>query len=118
MPPNWEIKQYLDNVVNSYGLESKITLSTEVYKCIWREDASRWLLLLRDVKTGCEWTHECQILFAAAGLLVEPRPCDIPGHESFNGAIVHSAKWNHNVPLNSKNVVVIGNGCEFSVKMR
>lgn len=118
MPPHQEIKQYHDGVMNAYGLEPKITLSTDVYRCIWREDASRWLLFLRDVKTGREWTHECQILFGATGSLVEPRPCDIKGHESFKGAIFHSAKWNHSVPLENKNVVVVGNGCEFATFLK
>ncbi|BDD63132.1 hypothetical protein MAP00_008070 [Monascus purpureus] len=49
--------------------------------------------------------------FSAIGVLLEPRPCDIPGASSFKGAIFHSAKWNHDVDLTGKNVVVIGNGC-------
>ncbi|KAF7593317.1 hypothetical protein BBP40_011697 [Aspergillus hancockii] len=88
-----------------------MTFSTEVVKCVWRDDASRWILCLRDLRSGNEYTHECQILFGATGQLVEPRPCDIPGAQDYGGAIFHSARWNHNVNLEDKNVVVIGNGC-------
>ncbi|XHG03123.1 hypothetical protein AWENTII_006444 [Aspergillus wentii] len=111
MPSYKEISKYHQGVMDEYNLRDKMTLSTEVYRCVWREDASRWLIFLRDVNTGREFTHECQILFAASGGLVEPQPCDIPGADTFNGSIFHSARWNHDVSLEGKNVAVIGNGC-------
>ncbi|KUL81708.1 hypothetical protein ZTR_09511 [Talaromyces verruculosus] len=109
-PEHAEIKQYEDDVVKQYGLREKMSFRTEVKKCIWRDDANRWLLFLLDLETGKSSTHECQILFAATGQLIEPRPCDIPGASSFEGALFHSARWNHSVSLRGKNVVVVGNG--------
>ncbi|KAK5790837.1 hypothetical protein VI817_008124 [Penicillium citrinum] len=111
MPSNTEIKDYVDSVVDTYNLRAKMTFGTEVVRSVWRSDASRWLLHLRDLNTGREYTHECQILFAATGQLVKPRPCEIPGIASFHGSIFHSARWDHSVNLEGKNVVVIGNGC-------
>ncbi|KAE8347628.1 hypothetical protein BDV24DRAFT_146455 [Aspergillus arachidicola] len=111
MPSNKEIKEYIDDVVKTYKLLPKMSFGTEVVRTVWREDANRWLLYLRELKTGREYTHECQILFAATGQLVEPRPCEIPGASDFRGSIFHSARWDHSVDLNGKNVVVIGNGC-------
>lgn len=111
MPSNTEIKEYVDSVVDTYNLRRKMTFGTEVVRSVWREDASRWLLYLRDLSSGREYTHECQILFAATGQLVEPRPCEIPGAADFHGSIFHSARWDHSVDLQGKNVVVIGNGC-------
>lgn len=111
MPSNTEIKEYVDNVVDTYNLRRAMTFSTEVVRSVWREDANRWILYLRELETGREYTHECQILFAATGQLVEPRPCDIPGAADFGGSIFHSARWDHSVDLEGKNVVVIGNGC-------
>lgn len=112
MPSHKEIKQYVDDVGDAYNLRSKMIFCTEVYKCIWRDDASRWVLYIRDVNTGREFTHECQVLFSATGGLSEPRPCEIPGASSFEGALFHSARWDHDVDLTGKNVVVIGNGCK------
>ncbi|KAM5471068.1 putative cyclohexanone monooxygenase [Microsporum ferrugineum] len=117
--PNWtklmalseEIREYNEGVVDAYDLRHRISLSTEVLKCVWQEDCSRWLLFLRDVNSGREFTHECQVLFSAVGLLVKPRHCNIPGKASFKGHIFHSSRWNHDVSLEGKNVVVIGNGC-------
>ncbi|PYH91801.1 dimethylaniline monooxygenase, partial [Aspergillus ellipticus CBS 707.79] len=111
MPASDEIKQYQDDVMKKYHIEEKMTFATEVTRCVWRDDDDRWLLYLRDVQTGRTFTHECQILFAATGMLVEPRPFDVSGVEDFHGSIFHSARWNHDIDLEGKNVIVIGNGC-------
>lgn len=113
MPSNTEIKAYHDKVVAKYGLQEKMVLSTEVLRCVWNEEASCWTMHLQDLKTGQKYTHMCQILFSASGQLVKPRPCDIPGHETFEGHIFHSARWDHTADLKDKKVVVIGNGCEY-----
>jgi cation diffusion facilitator CzcD-associated flavoprotein CzcO len=112
MPSYKEIKSYHDEVVENYGLRGRMTFNTEVEECFWCEDISRWTMKLRNVITGEVTHHECQILFAATGQLVEPKPCDIPGSETFKGSIFHSARWEHNVDLDGKNVIVIGNGCK------
>lgn len=114
MPSYKEIKAYHDEVVAEYGLHDKMVFCTEVQECIWREEASRWLMINHNIVTGEVSYHECQVLFAATGQLVEPKPCDIPGASSFKGEIFHSARWNHDVSLKGKNVVVVGNGCESS----
>ncbi|KAJ5626451.1 Flavoprotein [Penicillium herquei] len=111
MPSYREIKQYHDGVTETYSLRDKMIFNKHVDECIWCEESSRWLMIIRDVRTGEIMHHECQILFAATGQLVEPRPCDIPGASSFEGDIFHSARWNHDVSLEGKKVVVIGNGC-------
>lgn len=112
MPPNTEIKAYLDEVIEKYKLREKMVFSTDVLRCVWNEEVSCWIMYLKDVHTGREHTHMCQILFSASGGLVEPRKCDIPGYETFKGHIFHSARWDHSAELKDKNVVVIGNGCK------
>ncbi|KAJ5716704.1 Flavoprotein [Penicillium malachiteum] len=111
MPSHHEIKKYHDGVADTYSLREKMIFYKQVDVCIWCEESSRWLMIIRDVRTGEIMHHECQILFAATGQLVEPRPCDIPGAASFQGDIFHTSRWNHDVSLEGKKVVVIGNGC-------
>ncbi|KAL4778298.1 hypothetical protein BJX76DRAFT_148886 [Aspergillus varians] len=111
MPSYKEIKTYQHEVADTYGLRENMIFNTEVKECFWREDASRWLMVLRNVATDEMSYHECQILFGATGVLVEPRACDIPGASTFKGSLFHSARWNHDVSLEGKKVVVIGNGC-------
>ncbi|OCL09290.1 FAD/NAD(P)-binding domain-containing protein [Glonium stellatum] len=111
MPSNREIKAYHDGVIEKYGLRERMVFSTEVLRRAWNEEASLWIMFLQDKNSGRQHTHQCQILFSATGQLVEPRPCDIPGHESFAGDIFHSARWKHDINLKGKNIIVVGNGC-------
>lgn len=55
----------------------------------------------------------CKVLVSAVGGLVEPRgwPSDVAGQETFQGEVFHSARWNDNVNLSGKNVLVVGTGC-------
>ena len=54
-----------------------------------------------------------KIVVSAAGGLVEPNawPKSVPGRESFEGDVFHSSRWNYNVDLNGKDVIVVGTGC-------
>lgn len=113
MPLYNEMNAYQNEVTEIYHLREKMVFRTEVQECTWRDDASRWLMKIRDVNTDDIFYHECQILFAATGKLVEPRPCDILNASSFKGAIFHSARWNHDVNLEGKKVAVVGNGCMY-----
>lgn len=113
MPSSKEIQGYAIGVAEKYNLPSKMRFNCDVERCDWLEGGSRWLLQIRDKLTGELFLHECQILFSAAGQLVQPRELDIPGLESFRGEVFHSARWDHSVDLGGKDVVVIGNGCEY-----
>ena len=66
---------------------------------------------LRDRESGETYRHECRLLFSAVGVLVEPKEPDIPGTETFQGPLFHTARWREDVDLRDKEVVVIGNGC-------
>ena len=111
-PPHDEIKAYTDGVAKKYGLDTKMQFSTEVRRCVWDNETTMWTLHLYDLEKSEEYMHTCKILFSASGLLSEPRPCDIPGFETFKGALFHSSRWDHEVNLKGKNVVVVGNGCK------
>ncbi|PGG97824.1 hypothetical protein GX51_07136 [Blastomyces parvus] len=111
LPPGEEIKAHQDRVRDKYCLRDKMVLSTDAFRCEWDEESSLWTVYLRDLTTGDEYTHKCQILFTAAGMLPTPRKCDIPGSEKFKGRILHSAEWDSSLDLKDKNVVVLGNGC-------
>ena len=54
-----------------------------------------------------------KIICSAAGGLVEPNawPESISGKDRFKGDIFHSARWDYNVDLRDKDVVVMGTGC-------
>lgn len=58
-------------------------------------------------------TIRAKVLISAVGGLVEPKdaPQDVPGWDTFKGDVFHSARWNHDVDFNNKDVVVVGTGC-------
>lgn len=60
-----------------------------------------------------EETVRAKIVCSCAGGLVEPNawPESIPGKDEFEGHIFHSARWDYNISLKDKDVVVVGTGC-------
>jgi cation diffusion facilitator CzcD-associated flavoprotein CzcO len=54
-----------------------------------------------------------KVVVSAVGGLVEPKtwPEDIPGIDKFEGEVFHSARWNYDIDLQDKDVIVVGTGC-------
>ena len=135
-PPGPEIVRYLQGVCEKYKIVDKIQLHTDVSEVRWLEDEELWeaTLLHMTPGTGDLSTKERQTMIAeegrgsvylkeekvkakiicsAAGGLVEPNawPDTIPGRDHFQGDIFHSARWDYNVNLRDKDVIVVGTGC-------
>jgi cation diffusion facilitator CzcD-associated flavoprotein CzcO len=109
--PNWshvyspgrEIWAYLDRVARDFHLHDRIALLTEVADARWVDGA--WLL-----RTSAGDEAQYDFIITAAGGLVHPVKPDIPGLDSFGGAVFHSAEWDHSVPLAGRRIGVIGTG--------
>ncbi|KAK8216502.1 hypothetical protein IWZ01DRAFT_518753 [Phyllosticta capitalensis] len=135
-PPGSEIFDYLNRVCSRYRIVDKIQLNTDVIGCVWLEDEQIWELELRHLVQGMgdlsvrdrrkvieekgEAAVFCgsevvraKVVLSCVGGLVEPRgwPDEIPGKNIFQGSTFHSARWNYNVDLKDKNVIVVGTGC-------
>lgn len=107
-----EIWAYLRRVAVKYDLVQRTSFSTLVESAAWHEASSRWRLILRDLRTDIRLVHETQFLFSGAGILVEPRPLDVPGVARFAGPLLHTARWpREGVDLAGRDVVLFGNGC-------
>lgn len=52
-----------------------------------------------------------EILVSCVGTISILKDCDIPHDEDFQGAIWHSARWNHDYDSKDETVAVVGNGC-------
>ncbi|KAG5977502.1 hypothetical protein E4U55_006745 [Claviceps digitariae] len=109
-----ELWAYLKDVARQYDLESKMSFRSEVIRCEWIEKTARWRVHVRNLLNNDVFIHECQFLFSATGILVKPRPCEIPGADTFNGPLFHSAQWRQDVDLTGKKVILVGNGCSAS----
>lgn len=103
LPPGPEIQDYFERAARKYAVLDMIRFNEEASSAEWRD--GRWHLKF---KSGLQ--DSADVLIAATGVLHHPRYPDIPGAESFEGALFHSARWDHSVPLDGKRVGVIGNG--------
>ena len=135
-PPGPEIVKYLQDVCTQYQILDKVQLNTDVTEMRWLEDQEVWEVTLTHMATGAGDLSEAQrqeriresglesvqigqeivrakIVASAVGGLVEPKtwPTSIPGKDSFEGAIFHSARWDYDVDLAGKDVIVVGTGC-------
>lgn len=100
-----EIHAYMHEVSAKYGIDDLITTDCAIQACNWDDDAQQWTATAADGRT---FTADALIL--ATGQLNRPKFPDIPGVDSFQGDVFHSARWEHDVPLAGKRVAVIGSG--------
>jgi len=101
--PGGEIQAYFEDVARRYDVGSLIRYGREITRCAWEN--GRWRITAADGSTDAG-----DFVIAATGVLHHPSYPDIPGCDSFAGAMFHSARWDHRVPLAGKRVGVIGTG--------
>ncbi len=101
--PGAEIQRYFEDVAKRYDVERAFRLGDPVVRCEWQ--ASRW-----EVETGSGYVDHFEWVIAATGILHHPKLPDIEGLDSFEGAMFHSARWDHDVPLDGRRIGVIGTG--------
>ncbi|CAI7661175.1 unnamed protein product [Penicillium viridicatum] len=110
-PPQAEILEYFNKVADKFDVSRHIVRNTEWEGAYWQDLTNSWLVKLKDLSTGQTFYHECKILISAVGALVNPNRFGIPGVETFEGDIVHTAAWKSDLSLHQKDVIVVGNGC-------
>lgn len=98
-----EILAYLQKVADDHGLGPHLRLGTAVESARWEHDRARWVLRLDD---GDE--IEAQYVVASVGMFGRINIPDIEGLGSFDGAMFHSAAWDHDHDLTGERVAVIG----------
>lgn len=103
-PPGAEVQAYLQKVADDLHIRPKIRFGTEIADAVWTERAT-WLVRTRNGDAA-----EYDFLISAAGVLHHPRTPDIEGLDTFEGAVFHSARWDHSVPLDGRRVAVVGTG--------
>jgi len=99
-----EIRAYLRDCAQRYGVLPHIRFGREVRSAEWDDDAQRWTLETSDE------TLTAQILVAGTGPLNEPSIPDLPGLDGFEGRAYHSAQWDHTHDLKNERVAVVGTG--------
>ena len=101
------LRRYLEACVDRYGLRGKIRFGAEAVRYAWDDAAGAW-----DI--GCADGRRFRGRFGIVGLgpFKEPRWPDIPGLQSFQGTLMHSARWPEGglESLAGKRVALLGTG--------
>ncbi len=104
-----EIHSYIEKVATEYGILGHIQFSCSLADATYDQKSKTWQLNIRD-KTGSIQPLSCQFLISATGQLNQPKVPNFEGKDDFAGPAFHSARWQHDISLKNKKVVVVGTG--------
>jgi 4-hydroxyacetophenone monooxygenase len=104
-----EIEQYVQQCADEHGVTERIRYGLEVTEARWEAGSDEWAVTLRD-RAGRESTERAKVLISAVGQLNRPKWPTIDGLADFDGPVMHSAEWNHDVHIDGRSVAVIGTG--------
>ncbi|MCP3143421.1 flavin-containing monooxygenase [Pyxidicoccus xibeiensis] len=102
--PQSEIHTYLLGCADRYGIRPHIRFNHALHSARWDEGEQRWHL---ETSQG---PYTADVLVSAVGGLSEPAIPRLPGMETFQGKVMHSARWDHGHDLTGRGVAVIGTG--------
>lgn len=97
-----EIQAYLARCTTEFGLDPHLQLNTRIEAARYQPDGT-WQL---QTSTGDEYTVD--VVINAMGNQHTPLYPDVPGRDSFQGESWHGTRWNHDVDLSGKRVVIVG----------
>jgi len=104
-PPQIEIKQYLKDIYEKEKLEQRTEFNREVESLKWNEEHHYW-----DIKCRGGKNASARYVIAGTGQMPAISIPRIKNLERFKGQYFHSARWNHDIDLSDKKVVVVGTG--------
>jgi cation diffusion facilitator CzcD-associated flavoprotein CzcO len=98
-----EIKAYLEDVVERFGIAPHLRLSTPVRSMRWDDADAVWHLTVGDGEV-----LDAEVVVSAIGMFGAPVRPEIPGLDRFQGTMFHSAQWADDHDLSGERVAVIG----------
>jgi 4-hydroxyacetophenone monooxygenase len=105
-----DLLAYYQQFAQDRDIRPNISCCTEVVSAVYNDDRACWLVTVRDIRTGEERTQEFEAVVSAVGVLHQPKIPAFDGAENFQGEVMHSARWNHDVDVRGKRVSIIGTG--------
>jgi len=104
-----EIRHYLRWAAEEEGVAEHIRFGADVASMAWDESREAWRC---STSAG---DYEARVLVLASGRLSEPKLPPVPGIERFaeggsGRALMHSARWRHDVELRGRRVALVGSG--------
>jgi len=103
--PQQELLAYANTVANKYDVRRHIQFNRTVQKAVYDESRNLWTIHFEGGQT-----ITARYLVRATGFLPVPKMPDIEGINTFQGKMMHTAKWDHSYSLAGKRVGFIGTG--------
>lgn len=100
-----EVLAYLNHVADKHDLRKDMRFNTQLLDAHWDDAKHRW-----NLKVTGDKMISTRYLVTGLGLLSKQNYPDIPGINSFEGDIHHTAKWPKGYAVEGKRVGVIGSG--------
>ncbi|MDV7991918.1 NAD(P)/FAD-dependent oxidoreductase [Rhodococcus sp. IEGM 1374] len=100
-----EVWQYLSDVASEHDLRQRIRFDTEVATAEYDAQQQGWTVTTVDGEI-----LTADVVITATGQLNRPKVPHIPGLESFDGPIFHTANWPADLDLTGKRVAIVGTG--------
>jgi cation diffusion facilitator CzcD-associated flavoprotein CzcO len=101
--PGGEIRAYFERVAGEHGVLPRVRFGDEVTRCDF--EGGRWRLTAKSGRRDV-----ADVVIGATGVLHHPKLPDIAGLDSFEGALFHSARWDHGVGLDGRRIGIVGTG--------
>jgi cation diffusion facilitator CzcD-associated flavoprotein CzcO len=108
--PTWDFKwakqkqilQYMNDFADEFGVRPHIRYQAKVAQAEWAQGV--WRVTLENGET-----LSARFLVSAVGQLHHPRIPDFDGLADYKGPAFHTARWDHDVALDGRDVACIGN---------
>jgi 4-hydroxyacetophenone monooxygenase len=108
-PHGKDMQNYLVHVADKYELRKNIRFDTTVTKLVYDEAAAMWDVTVV-TPAGKEEVLRVNAVINAHGPVNRWKMPNIPGLDSFEGRLLHTATWDESLDLTGKRVGVIGTG--------
>jgi 4-hydroxyacetophenone monooxygenase len=103
-----EVRTYLNHIAAKYGMQDKMRFGRNVVHAAFDEDRKVWVVQAESAD-GME-TYEANIMVNAVGAFTNPNYPHFEGEESFEGPMLHPARWPADFDPSGKRIAVVGNG--------
>ncbi len=104
-----ELQAYFQGVMERHDITEHVRFNTRVLSATWDENTATWSVTVAN-PDGTEETLVARAVISAVGQLNTPFVPTFDGAESFAGPAFHTARWDHDVDLAGKDVVMVGAG--------
>jgi cation diffusion facilitator CzcD-associated flavoprotein CzcO len=103
--PAGEICDHIETLVDDFDLRRRIRFGVEVNGLHFDEAHGTWT-----VETTGRTRFTARTVVLASGPLPDHKLPDIRGVDTYEGKVIHSARWDHDYDFTGKRVAVVGTG--------